>query len=404
MIKRLQKKIAILFTLLLSILWCGLLCLFVYSTFRVNLMELRSDTRETIKETGWNNFFKNEGGNIDLSDLQYCVYSFDDAKTPYIEFHTFSKEDESTLKEVGVCLAGNWRKNKQTLQYTCIYKHFHKKQHYIILISSSPAWIQTLPTILISIVSLILGIMLFVLCGRLVSRMMTQPIDKTLQSEKEFIANASHELKSPLTVIRANTQMLQKEVSPDNHHLEYIHQETEHMIVLVNKLLTLARLDLEQNRLLPERFSVNESLCRIIYPMQSVAYEKGILITTDLQEGMYMVGMKDQIEELTSILLDNAISYTSKCGEITIRAYIQMKKIHLIVANTGDAIPKEIKDRLFERFFRADKAHASDTHYGLGLSIASSIVSKHGGAIHVDYVNDKNVFSVTLDVHPTSKY
>ena len=274
----------------------------------------------------------------------------------------------------------------------------------MILISGSTAFQATLPTIGICSLLLVGGIMVFVLSGRLVSRWLTQPIEDMISSEKKFISNASHELKTPLAVIRANTQLLQKEISADNKHLEYIHQETERMIVLVNKMLTLVRLDTAQNQALPKRFRVDEALYDIIYPMESVAYEKKIRMTVDIQEEMYIDGIEDQIQNLLSILLNNAISYTPESGEIVIRAYMQAKKFYLKVANSGDPIPEEIRDRLFERFFRADEAREDNGHYGLGLSIARSIVANHGGRIRVDYEDHKNVFSVVLNAHSPAQH
>lgn len=274
----------------------------------------------------------------------------------------------------------------------------------MILISGAPAFRATLPTIGICVILLVCGIAIFLLSGRVVSRWLTKPIEDMISSEKKFISNASHELKTPLAVIRANTQLLQKELPADNKHLEYIHQETERMISLVNKMLTLVRLDTAQNQIQPKRFRVDEALYDIIYPMESVAYEKKIRMTSEIQEEMYIDGIEDQIQNLLSILLNNAISYTPEYGEIVIRAYIQAKKFYLKVSNSGDPIPEEIRDRLFERFFRADEAREDNGHYGLGLSIASSIAANHGGRIRVDYEDHKNVFSVVLNAHSPAQH
>ena len=130
--------------------------------------------------------------------------------------------------------------------------------------------------------------------------------------------------------------------------------------------------------------------------MESVAFEKHIALSIDVQEQMKMDGNESQIQNLASILLNNAISYSPDGGEIVIRSYIQTKKFHLSVANTGDPIPEETRERLFERFFRADEAREDNGHYGLGLSIASSIVAHHNGRIHVSYEDGKNVFAVVL--------
>lgn len=405
MIKKLQKNICVLFVLLLSITWLGVLAIYVNSVYQSNLMDVKEDVRYAIKVTKWKNFLNDKGVSSDLDGIDYCVYSLDSEFQPHILFHTFSNKSEKDLMKEGQRLAANWKWHKRFLRYTYIYRvRFKQHKRYMVLISGSTAFQATLPTIGKCSLLLVGGIIIFALSGRLVSRWLTQPIEDMINSEKKFISNASHELKTPLAVIRANTELLKKETEPDNKHLEYIHQETERMITLVNKMLTLVRLDTAQNQAQPKRFCVDEALYDIIYPMESVAFEKKIRMTVDIQKEMYIDGIEDQVQNLLSILLNNAISYTPEYGEIVIRAYIQAKKFYLKVSNSGDPIPEEIRDRLFERFFRADEAREDNGHYGLGLSIASSIAANHGGRIRVDYEDHKNVFSVVLNAHSPAQH
>lgn len=401
MIKKLQKKLTMLLIFLLTIIWIGILLLFLNSTYKNNLKDEKEDVRSALREIKWKNFIRTQGTALDLEDIGYCVFQIDDYKQPHILFQTFTNKTDEELLRYAKKYSLTWKKTHQTYKYIYIYK-LRKKQ--LMLISSAPALQATIPAIVLCIFLLFGGLILFTFSSRIISRWLTQPIEDMISSEKKFISNASHELKTPLAVIRANTQLLQKEISADNKHLEYIHQETERMIVLVNKMLTLVRLDTAQNQAQPKRFRVDEALYDIIYPMESVAYEKKIRMTVDIQEEMYIDGIEDQIQNLLSILLNNAISYTPEYGEIVIRAYIQAKKFYLKVSNSGDPIPEEIRDRLFERFFRADEAREDNGHYGLGLSIASSIAANHGGRIRVDYEDHKNVFSVVLNAHSPAQH
>ena len=401
MIKKLQKKLTTLLIFLLTIIWIGILLLFLNSTYQNNLKDVKEDVRSALREIKWKNFIRTQGTALDLEDIGYCVFQIDDYKQPHILFQTFTNKTDEELLRYAKKYSLTWKKTHQTYKYIYIYK-LRKKQ--LMLISSAPALQATIPAIVLCIFLLFGGLILFTFSSRIISRWLTQPIEDMISSEKKFISNASHELKTPLAVIRANTQLLQKEISADNKHLEYIHQETERMIVLVNKMLTLVRLDTAQNQAQPKRFRVDEALYDIIYPMESVAYEKKICMTADIQEEMYIDGIEDQIQNLLSILLNNAISYTPEYGEIVIRAYIQAKKFYLKVSNSGDPIPEEIRDRLFERFFRADEAREDNGHYGLGLSIASSIAANHGGRIRVDYEDHKNVFSVVLNAHSPAQH
>ncbi len=401
MIKKLQKKLTTLLIFLLTIIWIGILLLFLNSTYKNNLKDVKEDVRSALREIKWKNFIRTQGTALDLEDIGYCVFQIDDYKQPHILFQTFTNKTDEELLRYAKKYSLTWKKTHQTYKYIYIYK-LRKKQ--LMLISSAPALQATIPAIVLCIFLLFGGLILFTFSSRIISRWLTQPIEDMISSEKKFISNASHELKTPLAVIRANTQILQKEISADNKHLEYIHQETERMIVLVNKMLTLVRLDTAQNQAQPKRFRVDEALYDIIYPMESVAYEKKIRMTVDIQKEMYIDGIEDQIQNLLSILLNNAISYTPEYGEIVIRAYIQAKKFYLKVSNSGDPIPEEIRDRLFERFFRADEAREDNGHYGLGLSIASSIAANHGGRIRVDYEHHKNVFSVVLNAHSPAQH
>lgn len=401
MIKKLQKKLTTLLIFLLTIIWIGILLLFLNSTYKNNLKDVKEDVRSALREIKWKNFIRTQGTALDLEDIGYCVFQIDDYKQPHILFQTFTNKTDEELLRYAKKYSLTWKKTHQTYKYIYIYK-LRKKQ--LMLISSAPALQATIPAIVLCIFLLFGGLILFTFSSRIISRWLTQPIEDMISSEKKFISNASHELKTPLAVIRANTQLLQKEISADNKHLEYIHQETERMIVLINKMLTLLRLDTAQNQAQPKRFRVDEALYDIIYPMESVAYEKKIRMTVDIQKEMYIDGIEDQIQNLLSILLNNAISYTPEYGEIVIRAYIQAKKFYLKVSNSGDPIPEEIRDRLFERFFRADEAREDNGHYGLGLSIASSIAANHGGRIRVDYEHHKNVFSVVLNAHSPAQH
>lgn len=401
MIKKLQKKLTTLLIFLLTIIWIGILLLFLNSTYKNNLKDVKEDVRSALREIKWKNFIRTQGTALDLEDIGYCVFQIDDYKQPHILFQTFTNKTDEELLRYAKKYSLTWKKTHQTYKYIYIYK-LRKKQ--LMLISSAPALQATIPAIVLCIFLLFGGLILFTFSSRIISRWLTQPIEDMISSEKKFVSNASHELKTPLAVIRANTQLLQKEISADNKHLEYIHQETERLIVLVNKMLTLVRLDTAQNQAQPKRFRVDEALYDIIYPMESVAYEKKIRMTVDIQKEMYIDGIEDQIQNLLSILLNNAISYTPEYGEIVIRAYIQAKKFYLKVSNSGDPIPEEIRDRLFERFFRADEAREDNGHYGLGLSIASSIAANHGGRIRVDYEDHKNVFSVVLNAHSPAQH
>lgn len=362
-------------------------------------MDIKEDFRYALRETKWKAFLRTKGKSADLDDVEYCVYSLNENRQPHIIFHTFKHKSEDYLLKYGYKLAQNWKKHNCFLKYSYIYKYrVRRNERYIILIDGKSAFRATIPTLIICVLLVFVGLILFRFCAQILSRWMVKPIEDMINSEKKFISNASHELKTPLAVISANTELLSSEIGTDNKHLTYIQQETSRMIALVQKMLTLTRLDAPQIQETHAVFPIDEALYDIIYPMESVAYEKHLSLETDIQEHIKMDGNEEQIQNLVSILLNNAISYTPEHGTIGIHAHVHNRKFYLSVDNTGDPIPEEMRDRLFERFFRADEARADNGHFGLGLSIAHSIVMNHSGKITVERQGDKNVFSVTLPV------
>ena len=390
MIKSLQKRISTLFIFLLTIIWLVILFLFINNSYRNNLSDLQQTVRAALHYTTWDAFVISNGQTSpsELDHIPYCLFSIDESNEMEIMFDTFSDVSDKFLLKQGKALISNNKKYIFFKRYVSVNHLRAKKGQYYVL----------MPTVFLCFILALLGIIVFTISSRALSRWMVKPIENTILSEKKFISNASHELKTPLSVISANAELLSSEIGRDNKHLLYIQQETSRMISLVQKMLTLTRLDAPQIQNTHAVFPVDDALLDIIYPMESVAFEKHIALSIDVQEQMKMDGNESQIQNLASILLNNALSYTPEYGSIEIHAHIHNRKFYLSVENTGNPIPEEIRDRLFERFFRADEARADNGHFGLGLSIAHSIVTNHSGKITVERQGDKNVFSVMLPV------
>lgn len=401
MIKTLRKKISIIFASLLGAIWLLIIVLFNWSNYKGQLRELRSSVRLEIKESGWNKFLKTGGEDeaFDLKDLEYCVVQLKEDGTVSVLANHFPSIPEGSLTGYIV----EQRKNNWTLddgfsKITYISKFKKKYGKCLVLISTKPALRAEMKLAAVSLVIAVAGIFVLIAAVKYLSGWLVRPVEESIQSEKKFMSNASHELKTPLTVIRTNIELLSDEIG-ENKHLQYIGMETERMVSLVNKMLTLVRLDAHYTEQKFQKFRLDEALLNVIYPMESVAYEKNIRMDIQVEEGMGFTGNEEQIQSVMSILLDNAISYTSEGGSIEISAKIHSRKFYLIVANTGDPIPAELKDKMFERFYRQDEARESTSeHLGLGLSIAKSIVEKHHGKIRVESAGGMNIFHVVLPV------
>jgi signal transduction histidine kinase len=380
----------------LELILIAILVTFNWSEYKQNLRELKSDVRQTIREEGWEDFFESYGDTVDLEETQYCVFSVDGENNVTIYSNHYPDMTEERLLAFGQKGVPRWKGVEDFFGVAYIYKTT-KQGSFIILISGKEALEDSFPLLLGSVFVGILGLFLFWLAARKLSYWMVHPIEEMVGSEKMFMSNASHELKTPLTVISTNAELLSEEIG-ENRHLQYIQMETERMIAMVGKMLTLVRLDvprIEQS----QQYYADEALLDVIYPMESVAYEKKIRIKTDIMPKMQMTGDPEQMKNIMSILLDNAISYTKEGGGIRIAAGIRAGRFQLSVANTGEPISKEQSERLFERFFRVDEARGdAEQHFGLGLSIAAKIVEKYHGKIWAESKKGENIFCVTLPI------
>lgn len=249
---------------------------------------------------------------------------------------------------------------------------------------------------IVSIFIYILSMIIFTIISYYLSRWMIKPSEKAIKNQKIFVANISHDLKTPITIIRANADLIENEVK-NKKSIKYIKQETEKLNHLVNEMLTLTRIDNTISKENFKNFNFGDSLFDVVLPFESIAYEKGIKFNINIDEGTNYFGNETHIQKLAEILIDNAMSYTVKGGIVDVDAYENSKVITLSVTNTGEPISDEKKEEIFDRFYRESKSRESTgNHYGLGLSIANTIVKKHNGKITVESKNGKNTFTVTL--------
>lgn len=249
---------------------------------------------------------------------------------------------------------------------------------------------------IVSIFIFLLSVIVFTIISYYLSRWMIKPSEKAIKNQKIFVANISHDLKTPITIIKANADLIENEVK-NKKSIKYIKQETEKLNHLVNEMLTLTRIDNTISKENFKSFNFGDSLFDVVLPFESIAYEKGISFNINIDEVTDYFGDESNIQKLAEILIDNAMSYTAKGGIVDVDAYENSKIVTLSVTNTGEPISDEKKVEIFDRFYRESKSRESTgNHYGLGLSIASTIVKKHNGKISIESKNGKNTFTVTL--------
>ncbi len=215
-----------------------------------------------------------------------------------------------------------------------------------------------------------------------------RPVETAWKQQRQFIADASHELKTPITVILANTDIMlahpEKSVEDQSKWLEHIRSEAMRMQELVTGMMYLARADSNQQPMTKELLSLTELVYDCVLPFEPVAFESGLVLDYDVAQDISVTGDSTQLKQLVMILLDNACKYTPSPGKIDLQLERCDAQARLTVHNSGPAIPAEDLVRIFERFYRADKSRTRQSGgSGLGLSIAQSIVDAHGGHISV---------------------
>lgn len=249
----------------------------------------------------------------------------------------------------------------------------------------------------ISIILGIVGLIAFAFLSYFISGLMVRPVEEAFEKQKQFISDASHELKTPIAVVLSNSELLEDQIG-ENEQLSYIKKECDQMHHLVTSLLTLTRLEQTPYETMEKvNFSLSDALLERILPLESIAFEKGITIHEQIARDITFCGVKEQLQQVAGILIDNAFNHTGSKGSVDISLHKTAHHIVFTVSNTGEAIPEEERERLFERFYRVDKArNRASGHYGLGLSIAKTIVTNHKGKIRVECADGVTSFVVTL--------
>ena len=228
-------------------------------------------------------------------------------------------------------------------------------------------------------------------------RRMVRPVDEAMEKQKQFVWDASHELKTPLAVISANAEALAAETG-SSKPLEYIQSEVRRTDELLQSLLTLARMEKGAVKAELAPFDLSRAILSVALPFESSMFEAGKQLITNVPENIFYTGDAGMIKQLCVILLSNAEKYSDPGGIITLSLEAKGDKRILQVHNTGTPIPQEAQSKIFDRFYRVDSSHNREIPgNGLGLAIAQSIVAAHKGKIAVASAEGAGTtFTVTL--------
>ena len=251
-----------------------------------------------------------------------------------------------------------------------------------VLFLNSERELQTMRSLLLITLSMAGGC-LVVVFGLVVlfSRRAIAPYLKNMEAQKQFITNASHELKTPLTAIATSADVLAME-DEDNEWVRSIQEQSARLSRLIVNLVALSRLDEENPFPAQAEFSLSDALWELSEPFAATSRAKGKQYTQEIADGLTLRGDRAAIQQMASILLDNALKYSPDGGSICLRAGKSGRRTQIVVSNTVDGELHADTARLFDRFYRADESHSGAVSgTGIGLSIAKATAEAHGGKI-----------------------
>ena len=278
------------------------------------------------------------------------------------------------------------------------YKYMNEES--IVLLNNAETSDKLRGLLLESVIIFVISETVLYFFSRLITGWLVKPAEKAFSRQKEFIADASHELKTPLAVIMASSDELDagtEESDPKRRYIDNIRYEADRMNRLILSLLNLSRLE---NTNAGDGYK-EEDLSRILekscLAYEGVAFEQGVGIKSEIEENLKFKCDKDEIEKMISTILDNAVKHSFKDTEVRVGAKQTRHGIVITVINSGDPIKDEDKDKIFERFYRADESrNRSDNRYGLGLAIAKQIAINHNGTIRAWSDKGDTTFEIIL--------
>ena len=315
------------------------------------------------------------GGYFDLTDREYLQEIVDSALLSEQDIGELEEHDLRFLKSVS-------------------------PRGFTIVFSDTTTESSTLKQLFYSCMAIFFVAMIVFLCiSILLSHWVIKPVATAWDQQRQFVADASHELKTPLSVIMANAELMQDQDTGEEDRKNYsgnILSMTYQMRTLVENMLEMARVDNGTVKLNFTSVDFSELVSDAALSFQLLYEEKGMGLRCAVPEGIEIHGSEQHLYQLMDVLLDNALKYSAQNSMVSVDLVGSGRSCVLTVESPGEPISKDDLKNIFKRFYRADKARAMNGSYGLGLSIAESIVEAHKGKIWAESGNGYNTFFVQL--------
>lgn len=291
---------------------------------------------------------------------------------------------------------GNIEKDGTTYSYTV-----HDKDDLKLIIFVNDSFTDSATANLLKIsmlIGILIGLILFILIV-IVSGYVVKPVAVSMERQKQFISNASHELKTPITVISATIDIIENKKGKD-HWTECIKEQSQKMYNLVNELLELSRLlEVHTARKTFTYCNISNTICHALLYFESILFENGKTLIQNIEQNVIMNCDEDKISQLVCILMDNAIKYSENDSQINFKFYSDKDNVVIKCSNSCLDFSVDDTSKLFERFYRNENDHTHEQMgFGLGLSIAQAIAQLHSGTISASYDENIICFTVTLKI------
>lgn len=337
---------------------------------------------------------------IQRKDILTVFYSQeDDSYTLLSNSEVFSQEELPSLLHTIV----SQEKNFGILYSQDAIYYRSGKTPYKIAIASTDYIVHSVVNLVLVLLAVWVGAMLlFLFISIKLSAVAARPMEEAMQREKQFVADASHDLKTPLSVILANNSILME--NPENkvgdlrRWLDSTQEAAKRMQKLIAEMLTLADVERQDVPLVREEVDLANIAMKADLELESVAFEKNITLEDDLPDRCMVMGNADYLLRIVMSLLENALKYEPSGGRVSIHLTQSKKKTVLSVCNQGSRIADEDLPHVFDRFYRSDKSRTNSAgSFGLGLAITKEMVERLGGTISVTSSQEEGtVFSVTF--------
>lgn len=398
--KKLKNKVfLVLFSMLSSFIF---IILIIYNvTLYLNELNGLKENVDAIESVNSRPFYQTDFYDKDLMfmDLDVYVIRFD-GDMNVISVYNYSDDDLTSDDIVNITKEYNksYSRLEQINLFTAKYVLLMNSRNELIIINIENINSKLVFSLELSILIFILLELLTFYIVKLLTNWLIKPVEDAFEKQKQFIVDASHELKTPLSVIMTSAECLSKNPN-EKKWLDNIQFETERMNKLVLDLLNLAKYDNSYDHRVLSVIDLSKLIEKSVLTFESLIYDKGLNLKYHIDQDVNFKCVNSEIKQLIEILVDNAIKHAYDKSTITINLVKKKDEISLVVKNRGDKIPKEEKTKIFERFYRSDNSrNRNENRFGLGLAIAKNIVLNHNGKIYVECKNGYTSFISTFKV------